>query len=925
MNINFDKFKNSLPYASEMYGIYQPLLGWKSKRMLQRFKPDLLLDNELFRRISASLKAQADAGGIMDLHVDDLNRLDLHCAPLEVRTALPKSPVRLEQGLDNSLLLRALAGRFEQAPDELNPSALKEILSRENLDQMLGELSRLCHDNNAGFNPGPTAMLKAVNEWWRSWQATDPAEDALLATKRAVKEILDRESLVAGVLHELVKKKRYSDIIKMFTAPDENLDWKVFEQMRRLIDPLETFDVKTDLDKVVLSPVGIVHLFRQYFFEFDSFLGPSVQHVWLSPGSQVEMIEINTRRTQVERSSEDSGDTLTRRGSADYVEDELSDAIRQNNNSKTHFGVSVETDSDIVVPFYTGEIQTSTDYNMDNSVQVAKESVHNLLRKECNSVATAVRKSYRTTFRSVTETEDVSSKKYLLANTTPNLINYELRRKMRQVGVQVQDIGAHLCWQTYVDLPGDELRIANLLHISKPENLNLLPNPEAIPMPEPLLKAETIRGSFAWDMEDKPIPDRPDLRMVPFQKHLIVPPKSGYLYERYEIRKVQGNSWILDAEIRGNEAHVGIRSGNPGIKFDERVEFAYELDFYFRPGQSLIDEVNRVNQARLEQAKQENAQRAAEAYFNLAKERINAERAIKPRKFEELREEERIVVYRNLMRQLLKETGFGNATAATQHVLAELVQSMFDVNKMLYFVAPEWWSPRHLGQRQAPVWSNPAAVSAPAIPVRGREHYAITEKSNPAPMGSSLGWLLQLDGDKQRNAFINAPWVKAVIPIRSGKELAALNWLTQNMVEGSEGLDGLYQEGSVGEKEAMLAVLQAFSWDDPVLTTRYQTITPGELQLRDAIRCLALRVQAKFMQSKQAVEQPLNPEDPNDLQMGRYLPTEKVFETGFDPIGGFQAAGPQPFAVFSQWLEVVPTDQIVAVEVKYDPKTGMQV
>jgi hypothetical protein len=298
------------------------------------------------------------------------------------------------------------------------------------------------------------------------------------------------------VLHELVKKKRYSDIIKMFTAPDDNLDWKVFEQMRRLIDPLETFDVKTDLDKVVLSPVGIVHLFRQYFFEFDSFLGPSVQHVWLSPGAQVEMIEINTRRTRVERSSEDSGDSLTRRGAADYVEDELSDAIRQNNNSKTHFGVSVETDSDIVVPFYTGEIQTSTDYNMDNSVQVAKESVHNLLRKECNSVATAVRKSYRTTFRSVTETEDVSSKKYLLANTTPNLINYELRRKMRQVGVQVQDIGAHLCWQTYVDLPGDELRIANLLHISKPENLNLLPNPEAIPNARTVTQSRNYPGQF---------------------------------------------------------------------------------------------------------------------------------------------------------------------------------------------------------------------------------------------------------------------------------------------------------------------------------------------------------------------------------------------------------------------------------------------
>jgi hypothetical protein len=26
-----------LPYASEMFGIYQPLLGWKSKRIAQRF------------------------------------------------------------------------------------------------------------------------------------------------------------------------------------------------------------------------------------------------------------------------------------------------------------------------------------------------------------------------------------------------------------------------------------------------------------------------------------------------------------------------------------------------------------------------------------------------------------------------------------------------------------------------------------------------------------------------------------------------------------------------------------------------------------------------------------------------------------------------------------------------------------------------
>src|SRR4051794_34779192 len=37
--IDLSKFKNVLPYASEMFGVYQPLLGWKSKRTIERFHP----------------------------------------------------------------------------------------------------------------------------------------------------------------------------------------------------------------------------------------------------------------------------------------------------------------------------------------------------------------------------------------------------------------------------------------------------------------------------------------------------------------------------------------------------------------------------------------------------------------------------------------------------------------------------------------------------------------------------------------------------------------------------------------------------------------------------------------------------------------------------------------------------------------------
>jgi len=53
-----------------------------------------------------------------------------------------------------------------------------------------------------------------------------------------------------------------------------------------------------------------------------------------------------------------------------------------------------------------------------------------------------------------------------------------------------------------------------------------------------------------------------------------------------------------------------------------------------------------------------------------------------------------------------------------------------------------------------------------------------------------------------------------------------------------------------------------------------------------------------------------------------HLPTDMVYEHVFDPLqGGFVA---QAQEVFDQWVEVLPTDQIVPVGVAYDPKAGLQ-
>lgn len=113
----------------------------------------------------------------------------------------------------------------------------------------------------------------------------------------------------------------------------------------------------------------------------------------------------------------------------------------------------------------------------------------------------------------------------------------------------------------------------------------------------------------------------------------------------------------------------------------------------------------------------------------------------------------------------------------------------------MYFVAPEWWKPRknaslYIGGTAIPDSINGSTVRWSNDSNHGK--YFITDSSNPAALGSSLGWLLQLDGDNMRNAFINAPWVKAVIPIRPGKEEAATKWLQNVNVEGAGGLEKEY-------------------------------------------------------------------------------------------------------------------------------------
>ena len=85
---------------------------------------------------------------------------------------------------------------------------------------------------------------------------------------------------------------------------------------------------------------------------------------------------------------------------------------------------------------------------------------------------------------------------HVITNPGNNLVNYELRRKMRRVGVQVQDIGMRLCWQVFVDDPGAPLGLAELVDMVEAPDLSSLKEPEKIPEPAAIVKKVVVPIPF---------------------------------------------------------------------------------------------------------------------------------------------------------------------------------------------------------------------------------------------------------------------------------------------------------------------------------------------------------------------------------------------------------------------------------------------
>jgi hypothetical protein len=890
--IRLSDFRDILPYAAETVGVHQPLIGWRSARIKERIRVErvglieavvdqMLFDPRVREAVEADLnpidELRPDIPGWIDpvttREIEDLVRRRRGGANAgSWRRAIPELVQEFSTGIreirrghsnrpgplgDRERLLAGaemLAAAGDSRVYRLATPAVRGAALREALETRRAQLIALGGselDGNLVILPTETADRAGPRE--------DPAP---LALRRGVIRAL------AGAHEEL---------LGALTSPARG-----WEQLQKTLSLVE--DPPGELKDALLSPIGVIHLFRQFYYDICTFSGPTVGSVWVSPGGSVELYEVQTRRTLQERYSETTIETTRRVDSETIEQDELSATVAEENLSNTQFGISASGGFNAVI----AQGSASGEYSVSSSVKRAANSAQKHSRQQTDRVSTELRRNYKTSFRETVSREDVSARRHLITNSSKKLKNYVFRRRMRLVGVQMRHVGVQLAWNVFVDQAGADLGIGKLVHIAKTADTTEPLPPEA--PPQLPVQSTDFEFRFPWapdagadenELYVQGAAAGSDKRIAWTRDVFPPPPAAGYTLTSVTELAVEGTNpgkWrpLVNASYEVKDAThftVSLQQarfyGNDALRFSVRTLWA-------PPDQTAVFD---AYQKKLAEFDLEQRQRLHKEYVELARERTRLARSVRTRSSQDLRAEERSAIYRRLIQQLTQISG---SPGDNNHTVSELLRTIFDLDQMLYFVAPDWWLP----SLRSPLPNS--GVNLPGLQltpddivggeVRGidRYNYAITEDSEPAALGASLGWLLQLDGDDHRNAFLNAAWVKAVLPISPGYESAAVDWLARNGVEGNENFD--------------------------VFRPR----------LKQLARAIALSNGVSPPDEDESASRLVPKGDEEAAEWGK---KQLLYEHGFDPLeDGFRLDERGPFDTVTDWWEIVPTDQTTVHE-----------
>jgi hypothetical protein len=509
-----------------------------------------------------------------------------------------------------------------------------------------------------------------------------------------------------------------------------------------------------------LSPIGIAHYYRQLYFHTEEGVGPLEEAFTIAPNETLEIMYESVRRQVHEELIEQGSEVVSESAIEARNTDEVSDKTAAMVQRDSSAAMSANASGSIGV--YSGSASATASFAV--SAQQSREEATKRVKDVTTRASERITKSFTVRSRTLDEVTSTNVSRRVIQNPSAAPVSYGLRRVLRKVNVKVQELGPRLVWQLYLRNPGAGLARSRFVHFREAQPIAV---PDVPPGVRPRPKGGTDTGSANAHLEAQ----------------------DGGYYVTLRIttsadRKITGVTvdTVSDLEGGGKDDSAPSPRNEPArnAAWDANTN-TYTADVAVAPGDSDAVTVTYTysyepSAAAMAEWDTERAAAVAAITEQLLNEQFEREKAIitqqskiRPRPANELRVEERYEAMNRLVSNLF---GRGDDPTEPTPLEIEYFHRYFDIDAMFVYMHPSWWVPRF-------------TANSDGFP---RDAYEITAESDPAPLGRSLGWIIQLDGDNRRNEFLNSPWYRICLPMRPGRERDAIAWLAKH-VEGEVGYD----------------------------------------------------------------------------------------------------------------------------------------
>jgi hypothetical protein len=558
--------------------------------------------------------------------------------------------------------------------------------------------------------------------------------------------------------------KRLLDAVAIATQRDASIGLSEALRMALAdVDGIRYFDffpIKSVEE--ALSPVGVARYFRQLYFNVDEGVGPIEEAFTIAPLETLEVVYETVRRQiheeLVEVGSETLTETAVEQKNLDEVSDKVSSMVQRDTSASMSMSGAYST------PVWS--VGGSASASMRTSTQRSRDQAARQLKEVTTRASERITKTFAVKTRNLDELTSTSVTKRVIKNEAPHPVSYGLRRVLRRVRVKIQDLGPRAVWQLYIRNPGDGLARSRFVHFREAAPLAPPDVPPGVP-PRPQGGTDTGSSSctLQWDGTRRTyyvtlvVTTTADRVVTAVTIDAITDLEGGGKEDQAPVPKNAtqwGAHWDPDRHV-----FTVCIAVHPGDTSSVTIGYSYAWD----PSPSVLEEWEALRQRAIAEATEE----LLNEQFERGKELISERSKIQARPANDLRLEERYEVMNRLVSHLF---GRGDDPSEPAPIEVEFFHRYFEIDRMFIYTHPSWWKPR---RSRGPLGF-------------ARETYEITADSDPAPVGSSLGWLIQLDGDARRNEFLNSPWVRVCLPISPGREREALEWLREH-VEGDRGYD----------------------------------------------------------------------------------------------------------------------------------------